>query len=258
MAGVYRMSKVALLLKEPPQNGTAVLFSFGDFASRYRHSVRWHGGFWEATWEFRIDDKAGITAAYLRDWFESYLYYRVEERTGNSVTWEGLIWTMVLTLDGYRERRSVGDVWNAVQCRYIDTSNASQEEPVGSFSINQSSIDRYERRELIVPLSNKEQADAAAKVATTLKSKSEAWARVTGVNIPGLDNLRITAVGDIYTANNRYVTASPGSTIADHISNIIGTDCDRLTAGDIAANSIAAQEFDMPRSEEHTSELQSH
>ena len=238
------MSKLGLILRVPPQKGTDALFSFGNFASRYRHSIRWQGGFWEATWEFRRDDKAGITAAYLREWFENYLYYRVEERAGNAVTWEGLVWDMTLTLNGYKERRSVGDVWNAIKCQYVDTSNAAQDT---GWSINQSSIDRYERRELILRLSNKESADADARVATVLTEAREAWARVIDINVAEPDSLRVTAVGDIYTANNRYVTAATGSTIADHITNIIGTDCDRLTAGQVATNSIAAQSFDMPR-----------
>lgn len=222
-----------LACRQPPHVSTAIVDRFTELATRYRHSTRWQGGFWEASWSFIPTEENGLTTAYLRDWFENRLMFRHEERSGGIVSWQGIIWAMVLTVDGIREERSVGDVYNAIKCAYTDTTGEAQET---SFYTNQNSINRYGRRELILTLDNVNTAQAEAAAQSALVETAEAWPHVIGINPSWPDSLDVQAVGDIFTANNKYVTAAVGSSYNGRISNIISADCEFLTAGGIGVN----------------------
>jgi hypothetical protein len=229
-----------LFLRIPPHQGDTLIEWFADKADRYRHSTRWMGGFWEATWTFHVNEELGISRGYLRDWFDKRLMHRHEERSGGGVSWEGVIWEMVLTLDGFREKRTVADVFNVIKCLYTDASDNSQET---NWYTNQASIDRYGRRELLLVKDKVNSAEAIAACQKELAIRAEAHPENTGINDRWADSLDITAVGDIFTANNRYVTAATGSSFDGRISNVVSTDCDFLTAGRIRSNSLVPEDL---------------
>lgn len=239
MAIIPRLTKpYNLLCKVPPQDGTGVVEEFTNRAQRYRHAIRWQGGFWEATWFFPLG--GDNTAAYLRDWFETRLAYRHEERVGGVVSWEGIVWEMNLTLDGYREHKSLANVFNAVKTIYLDTTDTSQETV---WYTDETSINRYGRREFVLLLDNVTTTQAQAAAQKALAEAKEAWPRVTGIGKQLSSGLDVTAVGDVFTANNRYVTASEGTNYTDYVTNLVATDCDRLTAGNIKTNALESSPF---------------
>lgn len=235
MANPSTKRPYALICRQPPHIGTASLGHFTDYVERYRHSTRWMGGFWEATWSFIPSEENGLTAAYLRDWFENRLMFRHEERSGGIVSWEGVIWTMVLTLDGVRKERSVGDVFNAIKSTFIDGTGASDQT---SYYTNQNSINRYGRRDLVIPLSGVSSSEAAARCQKELVETAEAWPRIIGINPTWPDKLDVTAVGDIFTANNRVTTVPTGSTYDAWVTDLVTNKCEFLSVGGIKANSL--------------------
>jgi hypothetical protein len=183
---------------------------------------------------------------YLREWFENRLGYRHVESIGGAVTWEGIIWTLDLSLDGIAERYDMAEIFNAVQSIYRDSAGAQQ---TTSWYIDQDSIDRYGRRELILVLDHVAAAEATAQAETTLALKSQPVVTPIAIDPELEDRLKVTAVGESFTMNNRYVTAGDGTTddISTYVTEIINTDCDNIDPGVIESNTLQIlKETDLP------------
>jgi hypothetical protein len=233
----------ALLPVQINANRIGVGSNYADRAFGYRHSTRWQGGYWEASWTFKSPPSSDL---YLREWFENRLGHRHEETVGGAVTWEGIVWTMDLALDGIVERYDMGEIFNAVKSVYRDSGGSQQET---AFFIDQDSIDRYGRRELIVVLDHVAAAEATAQAETTLALKSQPVSTPVAIDPEIDDGLKVTAVGEVFTMNNRYVTAGDGTTgnISDFVTTIINTDCDNIDPGVIETNTLQIlKETDLP------------
>jgi hypothetical protein len=229
----------------PSQLGSGAVDSdYADLATRYRHSTRWQGGFWEASWFFPLGEH--VTDLYLRDWFENRLAFRHSERIGSLPTWEGYIWVMDLTLEGFTERVDMSELYNAIKTIYRDSAGAQQET---SFYTDDDSIDRYGRREFVLTLDHVAAAEAQAAAQTLLTAKSLPSPRPVAIDPRDQDGLAVTAVGDVFTMNNKLVTAGDGTTdnISDYISDIISTDCEFVSEGVIDTNTLQIlKETDLP------------
>lgn len=232
------MPRPNLMLLTEPWLGEAFIQNVSQNPNiRWRRSVRRQGGFWEGT----LDIPAGgsTTIDELEDiWFSSGLMKRFRETTGSTVTWEGVVWEVEITRDGVKRTRSVADVWNAT--RVVGRDQSGNPLDTGWYT-NQASINRYLRRELILTVDRATLAQAQAEAQSVLVESSEAWPqrKQFGDNLE--DGLRVTVVGDVFTANNRYVSVtSPGTTaaVSAHISSILSTDCDLLSATAVATNSV--------------------
>ncbi|MCC6603103.1 MAG: hypothetical protein IT327_07830 [Anaerolineae bacterium] len=224
------MSDFALFTAPNTADGRSEEFT--GAALRYQHSIRRQGGFWAASW----DMKPSVVTPHriLEAWFDNKLGHVVYERSAGLLTWRGIIWSMDLAIDGWKERKDLGEVWNAVKVVY--TTDAATAET--DWFTNDTSIARYGRREYIIPLDGVTQATAEAEAQKTLIEAGEAIARPVGVGKDIEDSLHVEAVGFVFTANNKYVTAGDGTEddLSTFYSEIVAADCEFLTAGSIAPN----------------------
>lgn len=224
------MSDFALFTKPNTPDGRTEEFT--DAVLRYQRSIRRQGGYWSASWQMKPSVVTPLRM--LEAWYENKLGHVVFERSAGLVTWRGLIWTMDLAVDGWKERRDLGEVWNAAKVVYT-TEEATAET---AWFTNDTSIARYGRREYIIPLDGVTQATAEAEAQKTLIEAGEAWSRPVGVGKDIEDGLYVEAVGFVFTANNKYVTAGDGTEddLSTYFAEIVAADCEFLTAGSIAAN----------------------
>lgn len=233
------MSRPSLILFREPWLGESFLENISQNSSvRWRRSYRRQGGFWVGTMDIPADRRVGIEEL-ERVWFNGGLMKRFKEATGSTVTWEGIVWEVELTRDGVKRSRSVADVWNA--SRVIGRDESGDPLDTGWYT-NQASINRYLRRELILTVDRATSAQAIAEAQNVLIESAEAWPQRKQFGKDLEDGVRVTVVGDVFTANNRYVSiSSPGTTdtVSDHIADILITDCDLLAPTSIAVNSVS-------------------
>lgn len=224
------MSDFALFTAPNTSDGRSEEFT--GAALRYQRSIRRQGGFWAASWEMK--PSTGVPLRLLEAWFDNKLGHVIYERSAGLTTWRGLIWSMDLAVDGWKSRKDLGKVWNAVKVVYTtDQATASTD-----WFTNPTSIARYGRREYIIPLDGVTQETAEAEAQKTLIESSDAWARPAGVGKDIQDGLRVEAVGFVFTANNKYVTAGDGTEddLSTFFSEIVAADCEFLTLGSITSN----------------------
>jgi hypothetical protein len=238
LPGELLMSRPSLMLFREPWLGEAFLENISQNAAiRWQRSYRRQGGFWVGTLDIPADRRVSIEQL-ERVWFNGGLMKRFKEATGSTVTWEGVVWEVELTRDGVKRSRSVADVWNA--SRVIGRNESGDPLDSGWYT-NQASINRYLRRELILTVDRATSAQAIAEAQNVLVESAEAWPQRKQFGKDLEDGVRVTVVGDVFTANNRYVSvASPGTTdtVSDHITSILTTDCDLLKPTSITANSV--------------------
>lgn len=226
----------ALVCRTNPLTGTDFVEEFARLAERWRRSIRANGGYWEGSWWFPLDRHR--PEEYLRGWFEHRLFNRIEEKVG-SISWQGLVWEMELSLDGIKERRSIGTLYNRVKTLYIDSADDTTKET--AWYENAASIAQYGYRELILLPDDPVTTDAAEAMAQQEVSLSaEPWPRTVAIDDRLADGLLVTVAGDVFTANNRYVTAGDGTEddVSTYIQEIVATDCQFLTVGRIVANTL--------------------
>lgn len=230
------MDTPRVVIREMPLNGTTAV-EVVRYVERYRHTLRQQGGFWEATFWIPVSPGVGITSSYLREWYNNRLMFRLDEQYGGTLTWQGVIWEMELLLDGVRKRRSIENLWNAIRTDYTDSSGASLST---AWFTNDDSIKRYGRREQIIRMDNVASAEAEAEAQSELTKLSEPWSEFVGIDVKGDEGLSVTAVGDIFTANNKYTTVATGSpgSASSFITTILNTDCQFLSANSISTNSL--------------------
>lgn len=240
------MRDVTLYCLIPPLQGTAALPDvslLNQSARRYQQSTRRIGGYWQAG--FDIDPSERVSDSYLVEWFNR-VGFGFQSRLGGAIVWAGLVWEIELALDGIKERRDYGTIFNAVKSVYTDSSGNSQQT---SWYTNDASIAQYGRRELIIPLDDVSATEAQTKAQDELVKTAYPAAEVVGLGSKIKDGLTVTCTGLAFTGNNRYVTAGDGSTdnVSAFIQEIIEDDCDFLKVGRIQENTLqVVKEFDAP------------
>ncbi|MCA9367158.1 hypothetical protein KC887_02695 [Candidatus Kaiserbacteria bacterium] len=232
------MRPVTLICSAPPLVGTGEVdvSRLNAAARQYKRSIRRVGGYWIA--DFWIYPSQAAPEAYLREWFENRLGFGFREKLGGVITWDGVIWTMELALDGHKEKKDLGDVYNAVRTDYLDTDQAPQST---AWFTNAGSIAQYGRREEILYEDEIDATAAAAAAQDELLRQGDSFAQTVAIGSQvNQDGLHVTAVGRVVTANNRYITVDDGTTgnISDFVSDIIDTDCDFLKVGRIQTNTL--------------------
>lgn len=240
------MRDVTLYCLVPPLQGTAALPDvalLNQSARRYQQSTRRIGGYWQAG--FDIDPSERVPGSYLVQWFDR-LGFGFQSRLGGAIVWNGLVWELELALDGVKERRDYGRIFNAAKAIYTDAAGNSQ---ATSWYTNAASIAEYGRRELIIPLDNVSATEAQTKAQDELVKNAYPAAEIIGLGSQVPDALTVTCAGLAFTANNRYVTAGNGSNgnVSAYIQEIIETDCDFLQVGRIQTNTLqVVKAFDAP------------
>ena len=240
------MRDVTLYCLVPPLAGTAVTPDVAlqnQSARRYQQSTRRIGGYWQAG--FTIDPSDDVSDSYLVQWFDR-IGFGFQSRLGGAITWSGLIWELELALDGIKERRDYGKIFNAVKVIYTDSDGNSQ---ATSWYTNDASIAEYGRRELIIPLDDVSATEAQTKAQDELVKTAYPAAETIALGSQVRDGLTVTCAGLAFTANNRYVTAGDGSedNVSTYIQEIIETDCDFLKVGRIQENTLqVVKAFDAP------------
>lgn len=232
------MPRPTLMLFREPWLGESFIENVSQNPEiRWQRSYRRQGGFWTGVLDIPAGKRAPIEALEYT-WFNGGLMKRFKEVTGSATTWEGVVWEVEITRNGVKRSRSVADVWNA--SKVIGRNENGNPLDTGWYT-NQASINRYLRRELILTVDRMTSAQAIAEAQTVLVESAEAWPQRKQFGQDLEDGLRVTVVGDVFTANNRYVSvAVPGTTgtVSSHIASILTTDCDLLKPTSIATNGV--------------------
>jgi len=109
------MKPYSLALRSSVLGTQAEIKDLSDIAMGWRRTIGLNEGFLFGSFTLypgEID---------LEQAFDTWLGYDLQERVG-SVTWEGMIYEMVLSRAGSKRRRSLGELWNAVSARYRTTA----------------------------------------------------------------------------------------------------------------------------------------
>jgi hypothetical protein len=240
-----------LKVYESPHLGSSLVEDFTEAASRYRQAYSRYGP-WDASFWLPFTDPElghGVAAverrargralAALEGWFANRLMFKVEATVGGLLAWQGVVWEMELTVEGFTTRKSMEPLYNAVRVNYVDHSNATQQT---AWYTNETSVRRYGRRELVIARNRIAQAEAEAEAARRLELVSRpAEEPLPAPNVD--DGLLVQCVGLIFTANNRYVTAGD-NTLKNRdvvIRGIVDTDCDFLTPRSFTPNTLQAR-----------------
>lgn len=252
----------ALTLSVPAIVGTSLVDEFTFWTQEYSRTISRSGGYYEASWRIPLDTGVSQDEArerYLADpnlqmsneerrgnaglitrWFETpVLMHHVEERAAGTVTWEGVVWEMELTVGGLTRRISMDEVYNAVRADYTDTAGGRH---ITDWYTEDESIALYGRREMILDerYVSGEEAEAAAQ--SFLAEHAWPAPEVVAIDTSRPPGLFVQAVGYCVTANFQYVdtTAADGQTgnISEFVSRILTYDCQFLQAGNIETNAL--------------------
>ena len=217
----------ALTLYTPITEGDppSPIMPISNMAIGWQRSIRLNGGFWDGS--FEINEPADV----LQEWFNNYLGYHIQETSGGAVTWEGLIYEMVLSVGNFKRRISLSDIVNRSMCIFTDGRTA--------WGTVQASADRYGTKEETIDQNYSDDEEADNK--RDLYLKQYAWPR--GVPIEGMNNdppkLHVSCSGYVHTMNWRHVTIPNGDkrqTVSEHITHIISVDSEFISVGRIDAN----------------------
>lgn len=226
------MINPSMRIYSPLLDGAAFIEDVSDLATGYRRSIRRQGGYWLG--EFLYNNEPNKMAQF----FYERLGCHFVEVSGGFTTWMGMIYEMEFTLNGVTRRRSLDTLANYVTTTYLDTAGEVQ---TSAAATNDESIARFGRKEEMLLLDGYEQAAAEARRDTYLKENGWTWPRVVGLGLGRADiQLSIALCGYSFTANWRFESAGDGSTgnLSDWLRSIIQTDCEFLTPGSIAENTL--------------------
>jgi hypothetical protein len=165
-----------------------------DLAKNWTRSIRLQGGFWTGT--FTVPGgKRAITA------FDTWLGAHIEERSGGAVTWEGMVYEMELSTNGFVYRTSLDQMWNRVRVDYDAPSGGLNET---DWATNDLSISRFGTKEMVLPVLTTlpEIAERARDV--YLSEYGWPWPKVIGVCPETQEELRVTVCGYVFMLNWKY------------------------------------------------------
>lgn len=227
-------SKQFLEVRQPSAMGGRFVENFRDKATNYRRTIRLVGGFWQAQWDFSGET---YDADYGRHWFYNRLGFDMREMIGGFTTWRGMVDEIDLYEGGMAMRRSLMPVINAVRAIYTDGVGNLYE--VAAWEEDDLSIAKYGRRELILVMDKVFLAQVEEEMANTLAEYADPKPVFHSVADSSEDKCVVRASGYVYSTNFQYITIGDGETQVDtstYITNLITTDCDLLSTGNIAAN----------------------
>lgn len=206
--------------------------------SQLKHDIMWMGGAWRLSFFLPAEI---LTSDVLADMYDMYLMKTIEEKIDGKRTWKGFISELSLIDDGAQMTRSIWDMWNAVSTVY--TINDSQIQTQTGFAVNAQSIAEYGRRENLIYMDNVTVEQATTKAQTQLVKWAEPDSKQEAIYTSRKPGLYVEAIGEVVTANNQYttVTTQGEENISTFITSIIETDCEFLSPGRIATNSLVVE-----------------
>jgi hypothetical protein len=176
----------------------------------------------------------------------------IEERSGGSLTWSGMIYDMELSANGVRQWRSLDNMFNRVWAYYVSTGNTAG---VGDYVDNAASIARYGIKENVLANTFVSAANAQGICNLYLAENAYPWARPKGLSLgtSGKPTLTVGVAGYVYTANWQYLNwawtnagwIDVDVTIYDWLYEVLG-DTTRLPfirLGAIAANTQVVKKY---------------
>lgn len=213
--------------------------NFTFLAKAWRRTIRAVGGYWLGS--FRLFG-ADIGRQELIKWYEEYLGNYVRETTFALTSWEGLIYEMMLILDGVQYRRTLDKEWfhNKVKVLYRD---AGEQADTG-WSENTDSSDQYGEVQYIDAISEAVTAAATALRDTRLADFGFPRSRMVGglefgeSRTTTTDSLQVTVAGYIATMNWRYRTSSIAATAVSTALEDLVDDSEFVVAGTVDTNSM--------------------
>jgi hypothetical protein len=229
------MRNYGLAVFQPLSIGSAFVADFTDWALGWRRSINLNYGC--KIGGFRLYPDLGYTLGDLRQMFYELPGSHLEERSAGIKTWAGMIYSIDFCYRGDIRRRSLEDMSNAVKSLFIDDANAYQET---AWYTDPASIAWFGRKENALQMNGFPQATAQSKAQSVLKATSKVYPKPVNIGTSLDTYLEVKVLGYAATANWRYVTAQDGLTGNANvwISNIVGTDCEFISAGDIQTNTV--------------------
>ena len=221
-------------------SSTGFIMDVSTTAKGWKRSIRRNGGYHRGQFTLVDDTPDHSKSAALANFFYQNLGTHFEERAGGQVTWEGMIYEMDLAIGGVVRRVSLEKLYDHVMVKYTDENGKPKN---GTPVYNQKSIDRYGRREEIIPLDGFPTASAEGAQATFLKENSWPWARGVGNNITKEPTLTIRPCGYSFTANWRFSSITGGLTnLSDFIKAIVPADFEFLNLGSVDTNTFQVKQ----------------
>lgn len=175
----------------------------------------------------------------LKSLFQRILNAEIKVKIGATPIWHGYINEVDISISGVTRRRSLSDVSNCIKCAYTNADTDEREET--TWFENAQSISFYGRREDIVNLDKVVPATADAYAQRILSENQYPQTNIVDVSMNDSSDteLYIKANGFVFTANNRYLTLSPGKyDIRTAIVNTISNDIEFLSSGGITPNAV--------------------
>lgn len=214
---------------------TSARGSVGDalnpYIVSYRQVTKRMGGYWTCNFTLKADKQR------LLDWFYQLLGQQVRCHISDLTCWMGMVYDTTLYLGNMTRIRSFEDMVNAVKSTYIDDDGNVQN---SSFSVNQSSIDEFGRKEEIITLDQFDQTAAEQRRDTYLKDYAFPYPIAIGSNFSPTPTLEVMACGYAWTANWKYVSTTTLTGASDDVDGflnaIITNDVEFLTLGKIQTN----------------------
>ena len=234
--GLGEQARRTLTLWTPVKQGQQFVRDITAEAEGWQRSIRLNGGYWIGKYTVR-----GKTLAELTDMFYNLLGWHVQESVQGVMSWEGMIYEMVLNTPNASRVKSFDQMYNLGRVKYIDGAGADQ---LSSVYSQATSRDRYGSRVFIGDVGKLGSTAAETLGATYLAEHAWPWARPQASGRADTVSLDITVCGYIFTANWRwsYVVADTTSTIHDEIQSIVTTFCDDyLLEGTLAANTTSIE-----------------
>lgn len=91
-------------------------FPLGDHAQHWRRTIGAQGGSLEGS--FQLSPASGLSESDLIAIFDNWLGHQIKEIVKGTTTFTGLVYEIDLMHRGVRRRRSLDDIWNAVDTNY--------------------------------------------------------------------------------------------------------------------------------------------
>lgn len=223
-----------------PIDGEGFQEDVTHLATNVRVTRRRMGGLWDMSFTIPAVLPSGkrVGRAIFQDWFNNKLFTVIKQVMGAPI-FEGVVWMLDLTLDGITIRRDYSEMYNAVRVDYVEEDGTTGST---SWYTDDSSINSYGRRELISYMRNSTATIAQNEAQTILTETAEAWPQTINVDPNMRDRLEVMVAGKIFTANNKFVSASTldGGTgnLSTLVENIITNDMQFLSKGSVESNTI--------------------
>jgi hypothetical protein len=222
-------------------NDGSVPYDFNTGIARdWRRSTKARGGYWLGSFTLSAED---LTRQELLWWYRHCMADEIIERTAGVTSWQGIVYEMLLTLDGVQYRRTLDREWwhNRVKVTYRDAGVQA----ATAWSEDTGSSDVYGQMDYIDTLSECTSAEATGLRDTRLadyaypRSRMIAGLEFGGEKRQAVDSLTITVAGLVFTLNWILRETSIVNTAASTaLTTLVGAS-EFVTAGSIDTNAMA-------------------